>query len=341
MSIRFVVAGLLCVVLATSLAAQPSSIEREMAREAALKEGPIPKYIRAETPEQRKARLGTTEDPGLDPDPEKIWWRFGHAYKIEKYDRQWAAYDREVGYVRPMAMANFAFEIYQQNDKFVWVWMPQMPKPGASNAITGDAPPEKVTPYTPPQIAYLKMIAPEYEPLSVPAAGKKIVFRPASNGLPQSGSWRNSLDVADMNGDGHPDIIAPPERGASRLPAIYLGDSKGNWTPWHQVIWPYEIQYGSVAAADFNNDKKMDLVFGIHLIGLRVFLGDGKGNFIDGSSGLEPTDFTTRRVTTADVDRDGDTDIVTIYEGPAPGRTGATYAGGKLRVYINEKKGTS
>ncbi|HVS32797.1 MAG TPA: VCBS repeat-containing protein [Thermoanaerobaculia bacterium] len=340
MSIRIVVACLISAVLATSLSAQPSSVEREMAREAAAKEGPIPKYIRDETPEQRKARLATTEDPGLDPDPERIWWRLGHAYKIEKYDRHWAAYDREVGYVRPLAMANFAFEIYQQNDKFVWVWMPQLPEPGSANAMTGDAPAERVTPYTPPQIAYLKMIVPEYEPLSVPAAGKKITFRPSSNGLPQTGSWRNSLDVADMNGDGHLDIITPPQRGgAGTIPAIFLGDGKGNWTPWDSVIWPYEIQYGSVAAGDFNNDKKMDLVFGIHLVGLRVFLGDGKGNFVDGSAGLEAGDFTTRRVTTADVDRDGNLDIVTIYEGPAPGRQ-AKFRGGKLRVYLNENKGT-
>jgi hypothetical protein len=83
----------------------------------------------------------------------------------------------------------------------------------------------------------------------------------------------------------------------------------------------------------------MDLVFGIHLIGVRVFLGDGKGNFKDGSLGMEATDFTTRRVTTADVDLDGDTDIVALFEGPAPMREGSKkFEGGKLRIYRNDGK---
>src|ERR1700737_2111182 len=55
-------------------------------------DGGAPVYIRPETAEQRKARLGT-EDPGTDPDPGKHFWRFGKSYHIERFERRFAAYD--------------------------------------------------------------------------------------------------------------------------------------------------------------------------------------------------------------------------------------------------------
>src|SRR5690348_17137189 len=50
-------------------------------------DGGEPHWIRPETPEQRKLRLGVPEDPGPDPDPTKRWWRYGHMYFIEKADK--------------------------------------------------------------------------------------------------------------------------------------------------------------------------------------------------------------------------------------------------------------
>src|ERR1051326_8324592 len=87
-------------------------------------EGGEPKYIRPETPQQRKDRLGTAEDPGPNPDQTKHYWRYGHSFHIERFDRQWANYDNvEPGFVKPFAFVNVVKEIYQQNDKYVWVWM--------------------------------------------------------------------------------------------------------------------------------------------------------------------------------------------------------------------------
>src|SRR5207253_1989642 len=81
-------------------------------------------------------------------------------------------------------------------------------------------------------------------------------------------------------GDKFLDLILPPQRGsASGTPMIYLGDGKGNWNRWTAAKWPIRIDYGGVAAGDFNKDKKMDLAFAIHLQGLLILTGDGKGNF--------------------------------------------------------------
>ena len=332
MSVRFLVAVMLSTVLATAAFGQ---VAPEPPGTAAEKmDGGAPAYVRPETPEQRATRLGTAEDPGHNPDANTEFWRFGHRYVIEKYERKFAAYDAAPGYVRPFAMANFAFEIYQQNEKYVWVWMPlRDPVP---DSPTGrpiyDAPPEQVTPYKPAQIEYLRKIAPEYEPLSPPLAGRTIRFEEASEGLPQGGSWRNSGAFADMNGDGFVDIVAPPQRGLTMLPEIFLGDGKGKWTLW-KTVWPYEFQYGSVATGDFNGDKKMDVAAGVHLTGVRVLLGDNKGTFTDASKGLPMHNFPTRRVVVSDLDADGDLDLAGLYEGASPGQP---FTGSRVRAFLNQ-----
>src|SRR5689334_20767918 len=84
--------------------------------------GSQPQYLYPETPEQRMARLGTSEDPGPDPDPNKHFWRFGKSVHIEKFDRRWEAWDADPGWVRPIAYVAVTREVYQLNDKNLWVW---------------------------------------------------------------------------------------------------------------------------------------------------------------------------------------------------------------------------
>jgi VCBS repeat protein len=290
---------------------------------------PEPQYLYPETPERRKLRIGTAEDPGPDPDPSKHFWRFGKSYHIEKFDRRWEAWDSDPGWVRPVAFANVSREVYQLNDKWLWVW----------TLDPTDAPPEApTTQYSDEALTYLREMRSEFTDLTPPASPKTIRFQESSDGLPTSGSWRNSPAVADMNGDGCPDIVAPPERKGQEVPAIFLGDCKGHWKYWTEVRWPHGVDYGSVVAADFNRDGHMDVAFGVHLHGIFVMLGDGKGKFTEVSEGL-PRDFATRRIVATDVDHDGYPDIVALSEGPTVARATPNMKG-KLRVYYNRKKGT-
>ena len=103
-------------------------------------------------------------------------------------------------------------------------------------------------------------------------------------------------------------------------------------------MWPFPIQYGSVVAADFNKDGKMDLAFAIHLTGVRVFLGDGKGHFVDSSSGLATDNFPTRRLRVADLDHDGWPDLLAISEGPTARQIDKP--AGKVLAFLNRKAGT-
>ena len=308
---------------------QPSEEELE------VPEGGIPAYIKEETPEERRDRIGTTEDPGINPDPDKVWIRYGKKYRIKRYPREFAHYNPEnPRVVRPVAMVNFYFEIYQQNEKYVWVWMQEL-EPRRDRAERKKAAETKPVPKE--TVDYLNLIRDEFTPLDPPASPVRIRFEEASKGLPDSGSWRNSGAVADMNGDGHPDLVLPPQRAGNGVPAIYLGNGKGGWTHW-KAEWSTRLNYGSVVAADFNKDRKMDLAFSVHLTGVAILLGDGKGGFREV---FFDRAFPSRRVVTADVDRDGWMDIVAITEGPT-GRSADPKAKDytALRGYLNRGKGT-
>jgi hypothetical protein len=286
-----------------------------------------------ETQEQRLERMGVQEDPGLNPDPEREWFRFGRRYKILRFEKRFAAYDQPKGYVRPMANVGIPAEIYREDDTYVWVWLPMYDEAPTAEEIRRRG----FFEYKPEQLEYLNKVAVEFVPIKPLTSEVKIVFEESSQGLPQRGSWRNSLDVADFNNDGFLDIVTPPERGApAGVPAIFLGNGKGQWQFWESAIFSDAIDYGSVTAADLNKDGKIDIVAGVHLLGVRAFLGDGKGNFTSASKGLE-ADFPTRRVTVADVDRDGDLDIVALFEGPTPGpMQESSLDKRKLKVFLND-----
>jgi hypothetical protein len=301
---------------------------------AMVPEGGMPTWIKPETPEHRRDRVGTNVDPGINPDPGMHFWRYGKSVHIEKYDRKWAAYDREEGTVRPMVNVNFAFEIYQQNDKYVWIWVAD-PDPEAAQPVEQAAGPR----YSDSDLKFFNILRPQYFPLDPAKNGRIIRFQESSDGLPQTGSFRNSMAVADMNEDGCPDIVLPPQRGGGEgLPAIYLGDCKGHWKGWAATV-PHALDYGSVVVGDFNKDGHMDMAFGVHLTGVFVYLGDGKGHFTEVSEGL-PHDFPTRRLIVADVNQDGYPDLVAVTEGPTP-RPIVGLPHGPLIGLINKNKGKS
>lgn len=301
-------------------------------------EGGAPAYIKPETAAQRTARLGTPEDPGPNPSGETIFFRFGKQYKIERFDRRWANYqDVEPGFVKPFGFVNSTKEIYQQNDKYVWVWIEQKEAEVPATNEAGEVIDESsYTKYNEDEINYFQQMRSEFSALEVPSSGRTIRFELASEGLPQTGSWRNTIATGDMNGDGKIDIIVPSERAGNNVPAIFLGDGAGKWQYWKAVSWPFGVNYGSVDVGDFNKDGAMDIAYGVHLGGLRVFLGDNKGMFIDGGEGL-PRDWATRRVQVIDADADGDLDIVAVNEGPGVGIQ--KNPGAKLMTFLNDGTG--
>jgi FG-GAP-like repeat len=140
-----------------------------------------------------------------------------------------------------------------------------------------------------------------------------------NSGLPDDGLWRASFAIADMNGDGIPDIVAPPSRlaGDTKL-RIWLGDGHGHFTPWKlrffddkgKEVPEYGLDYGGVAVGDLDGDGKLDVVVASHGRGIVALFGDGKGTFTASRKGFLGNSFSTQAVTLADVNGDGKLDVI-------------------------------
>ncbi len=114
------------------------------------------------------------------------------------------------------------------------------------------------------------------------------------------GGWGAPLAIADLNGDGHADIVA----GTS----VLLGNGHGWFSP--------PVSYGpgasSVAIADVNGDGKLDLI-ACGGSNVSVLLGNGDGTFRPGASYYAGGN-SASSVVVADLNGDGKPDIaVALY----------------------------
>ena len=159
----------------------------------------------------------------------------------------------------------------------------------------------------------------------------RLRFVSFDRGLPGRGQWRNGFDVADMNGDGHPDIVhGPARKGGPGTPVILLGDGAGGWRLWQEARFPgVRYTYGDARAADFDGDGHLDFALAQHLQGVLVLLGDGRGGFRLASAGLpwelpgeggDAGGFSSRALAIADWNGDGRADVLALGEGPRPAR---------------------
>jgi len=167
-------------------------------------------------------------------------------------------------------------------------------------------------------------------------------FTLAAGGLPSYGMWKSSPVLADVNGDGLPDLAVH-----SRLTdgvRVWLNDGKGGWRDASTGLSHEVLQCGGgLDMGDVNRDGKLDLVVADHCSGVFVFLGDGMGHWELAAANLAPTiteqpDIPkdeveyfrgAESVAVGDVNRDGFPDIVagasdrggfTVYFGDGSGK---------------------
>jgi hypothetical protein len=143
-------------------------------------------------------------------------------------------------------------------------------------------------------------------------------FEPVGSGLPDVGRWQMGFVMADMNEDGHVDLVFPPQRKAiPPRPSIFLGDGTGEFELWRKVEWPAKLpfDYGGVAAEDFDGDGHLDLAIAVHFKSQYVIYGDGKGDFTEFTRlpTLDPR-ISSRAVTSADFNGDGRPDLAFVAE---------------------------
>lgn len=133
------------------------------------------------------------------------------------------------------------------------------------------------------------------------------------HGSPLSaGHLPNDIAIADMNGDGNPDIVIANHQ--SPYLTVLLGDGTGRFSPAPGS--PFDVHSNphphGVVAADFDGDGKTDVVTDSWASNqIELLLGDGRG-----ALGLPGTYFPTghrpyERLRSADFNHDGHADIVT------------------------------
>lgn len=294
------------------------------------------------TPEGEQARKSPQPQP---PDGKWLTDENGQQYFLEKLEKQEGTY-RRLDEKTVRTRWGIPIEVAKEDDQFFYYKVYKVdPKAKGPSAQVE------------PTQAEINRVEDTYKVESSESSRLKAV--PFGKGLPDQGQWRNGFDLADINGDGHLDIVHGPARKSLSNPTIFLGDGKGNWQRWTNTTYPrLSFDYGDAAVADLNGDGHLDIALGMHLRGLAALTGDGKGNFADwgkgldfavpGRNGADGASFSSRAITIVDWNQDGKPDILALGEGPRLNLSasrnegkppGGTDSYGTV-IYLNQGDGT-
>jgi hypothetical protein len=154
------------------------------------------------------------------------------------------------------------------------------------------------------------------------AAAQAPLFVPAPASPVGVGTGSGELVLADLNRDGHLDLLAKHLLGKSV--SVWLGDGKGRFAPAAKGPVRFDYLPGAIAAQDLSGDGAADLCVMTRdeqtrdqqREYLHVYLGDGAGGFAEGKGSPVVLSATTPptykpMIRLADVNGDGKVDAVT------------------------------
>jgi len=126
--------------------------------------------------------------------------------------------------------------------------------------------------------------------------------------------------VADLNGDGKPDIVIDQTVSVTD-PTIQVGVLLNNGDGTFQTAVTYGaggsssgLVYTSVVVADVNGEGKPDIVVGNDPGSIGVLLGNGDGTFQSAQTYNSGTGSGTGEIAVADLNGDGKLDVVIISD---------------------------
>lgn len=158
-----------------------------------------------------------------------------------------------------------------------------------------------------------------------------------------TGEWSNKVELADINGDGLPDVLfangagyAEPE--APEQNRVFLNQGAGMpFVEASQEVFGDVPDYTrAIKARDLDGDGAVDLlVANTFETQSRLFMGDGMGGFVEATDALPQTVGSFGDVELGDVDGDGDLDAVLADWGAGP----ANQSEGRTRLWLGDGSG--
>jgi len=157
--------------------------------------------------------------------------------------------------------------------------------------------------------------------------------------------WTNKVEIADLNGDGRPDLLFAnggdySTPGAPEPNQVFLNGGPGTRfiEATEQVLGPMPDLARVIKARDLNGDGHVDIVVGTtYQTQSRLFLGSGNGRFTEVTrTHLPQMPLSVGDLEAGDVDADGDLDLVLADWGPG---NNMTNDGGVTRLWINDGTG--
>lgn len=112
--------------------------------------------------------------------------------------------------------------------------------------------------------------------------------------------------IADLNGDGKPDIVATHHDQSAMT--VLIGDGRGGFTEANGSPFDFGVSLFHLITGDVDRDGRMDVV-ATSGDSIRVLLGDGRGAFKQAAS--IPVGPGAWRIANADINGDGAIDVVT------------------------------
>lgn len=211
--------------------------------------------------------------------------------------------------------AMFSLDLVREDEKYYYVDAPpdgtSKPRAQVEKAPEGLAP-------------IVEIPEGEYEVVAPKVSATRVRFEEKSEGLPTSGFWRTNMDVADLDGDGSPEIVTPPRLASGPFRVFHYAG--GRWTPVQIQVEAADpalrFAYGGVAVADMNGDGKLDVLGIGHGSGPVVAYNLGGWKFRIESRGM-PKEMTGRSIAAGDVDGDGRMDVVAVSDEPESSRAAA------------------
>ena len=269
------------------------------------------------------------------------WAAFMERYQeVKKYERSQVIRLSEK-YAKPNPVTPYKMEIVSEDEQYFYLRNLPIEDPESPQHKTWlkyEAAEWRVTELKEREEKYFVL---DYlAPLVPPPFTDRLRFEERSEGLPREGKWQMGFDVADMNGDGRPDLVFPPPRTGSGWPVVFLQTATG-WQAWGAVRWPQvKLDYGDAGVADFDGDGHLDIALACHFLRNYVLYGNGKGDFTRFAElPRVNASVTSRALEVGDLDGDKRPDLVFLSELDIVMGSNAQIGSGLLVACLNTAAG--